>query len=81
MNAGRLKRETVVSNTQGATEINRMGGRIIRSNERTGTGGSIVVSNTTDMNMHKVQSDSFIYLNFSNKSFECTESSKCNFNP
>ncbi|GFH59119.1 predicted protein [Chaetoceros tenuissimus] len=42
VNAGRLKRETVVSNTQGATEINRMGGRIIRSNERTGTGGSVV---------------------------------------
>ena len=44
VNAGRLKRETVVSNAQGATEINRMGGRIVRSNERTGTGGSIVVS-------------------------------------
>lgn len=63
VNAGRLKREAVVSNTKGATEINRMGGRIIRSNERTGTGGSIVVSNATDMNMHEILDDYFIYLN------------------
>lgn len=62
VNAGRLKRDAVVSNTKGATEINRMGGRIIRSNERTGTGGSIVVSNGSDMNMHEILDDYFIYL-------------------
>jgi hypothetical protein len=42
--AGRLKRDSMQSADERAAEVNRIGGRIIRNDERNRVGGSIAVS-------------------------------------
>jgi len=42
--AGRLKRDSMQSTDERAAEVNRIGGRIVRNDERKRSGGSIAVS-------------------------------------